>query len=489
MKTKYIKIVLGLFLISLLFVKCGEEYLETEPSRFISADQIAEASKLNPDLQNGTLAGIYSAMYSTGTGGTNLRHTDFGQKGYDIFGDMLTGDMVLGGLNYGWYSDIVRYEATTDYTYTTTYMVWRFYYRLIFGANQVIDGLGGTDAVPENESGKHIMGQAKAMRAFAYFYLANYFTQEYEPSKSILPIYTNTEDPNQPLSTTEDVYKLIVSDLTTAITYLDGFKRSGKQAVNMHVAKGILAYVYSTMGKNAEAAAMANDVIASGAFPLMSAEEVTGGFNDVATKGWMWGVDLTLDMDLGLVSFWGQVDYFSYSYAWAGDPKIINWDLYLQIPDNDARKKQFYNSATFAIPYYKFYDSRRIKGKQRQMISDYVYMRVAEMYLLKAENLAKAGNEAEAKAALKTLLAERVPDASYVDALSGQALLDEIYLQTRIELWGEGKVYLAMKRNKKTIKRASNDLVEAGKTFSYNDDKLSFDIPQKEIQNNPQINE
>ena len=115
-------------------------------------------------------------------------------------------------------------------------------------------------------------------------------------------------------------------------------------------------------------------------------------------------------------------------------------------------------------------------------------MRIAEMYLLNAEASAKTGDEGNAITMLKVLLNERVEDASYVDALSGQALLDEIYLQTRIELWGEGKSYLAMKRNKATITRGPNHLSFPGQSFSYDDDRLTLEIPQLEIQNNPNIN-
>jgi hypothetical protein len=72
--------------------------------------------------------------------------------------------------------------------------------------------------------------------------------------------------------------------------------------------------------------------------------------------------------------------------------------------------------------------------------------------------------------------------------LSGQALLNEIYLQTRIELWGEGKSYLAMKRNKATITRGTNHLFEPGVAFPYTDPKLTFVIPQAEVLNNPNLN-
>ena len=87
------------------------------------------------------------------------------------------------------------------------------------------------------------------------------------------------------------------------------------------------------------------------------------------------------------------------------------------------------------------------------------------------------------------MLDERIPDSSYVDALSGQDLLDEIYLQTRIELWGEGKSYLAMKRNQATIVRGPNHLSFVGIPIPHNDERLTFEIPELEIQNNPFIND
>ena len=473
-----------------MFTSCSDEFLETEPTQFVSASQIAEYSEKNPGLQAANISGIYSLMYQTGTGGTNLNHDDFGQKGYDIYSDMLSSDMVLAGLTYGWYSGISQMTVTQDFTTTGTYMVWRYYYRIAFSANTVIQGLGGNDAVPETEEGRYFMGQAKAMRGYAYYYLAQFFATEYNPSEPILPIYLDNDTPAQPLSTTQEVYDFIISDLTDAVELLDGYNRTGKQEVNKYVAEGLLAYAYAAMGNYEEVATLTEDVITNGGFTLMSADEVLGGFNDANTAGWMWGVDLTTDQGLDLVSWWGQVDLFTYSYAWAGDPKTIDAGLYASISDDDVRKAQFIDEDGDGrlYPTGKFYDPNKVIGGQRNVTTDYVYMRVAEMYLLHAEAAAMTGDEAGAKQALSAVLDMRLDDASYVDGLSGAALQDEIYLQTRIELWGEGKSYLAMKRLKATITRADNHLSFPGESFQYNDPRLSFKIPQSEVQNNPNIN-
>src|SRR5688500_10991099 len=109
--------IIGATVFSLLLSGCNEDFLDVKPSGSeITPQQLAEAAKTDPGLLNGNIAGLYSTMYNTGTGGTNLNHDDFGQKGYDIYMDMLSSDMVLAGVTYGWYSGIARFQDTKDYT-------------------------------------------------------------------------------------------------------------------------------------------------------------------------------------------------------------------------------------------------------------------------------------------------------------------------------------------------------------------------------------
>ncbi len=471
---------------------CGEDFLDKQPSEFLTTDQIGDAASRNPDVIAGTMNGIYALMFETGTGGTT-GHDDFGQKAYDIFGDFLSSDVALSVSTYGWYrASITEYQCTQDYTFTDNYQVWRYYYRIIRSANTVIDALGGNDVTPELAENKYIMGQAKAIRAHSYFYLAQYFQKSYNPSEAILPLYDDLLDQNGPKVPASEIYALIESDLLTAIDLLDGFNRSAKSQINKDVARGILAYVYGAMGKDPEVKTLTAEIIATGAFPIMDSTEVLGGFNDLSTPGWMWGVDLTTDNEIGLVSWWGQMDYFSYSYAGYGDSKAIDAGLYAQIPANDVRKGQFYTGATpvnqYLQPLNKFYEAARVpRGSSTTITSDLLYMRISEIYLLHAEACAKTSDPTGARTSLKALLAKRIPDASYVDALSGQALLDEIYLQMRIELWGEGKTYLNMKRNKKSATRGTNHLSFVGVTIPYNDERMTFEIPEAEILYNPFI--
>lgn len=484
------KLILSIFACAFLFTSCGEEFLDSEPTQFLTEDQLGELGVKNPDLLAGTVSGIYTMMINTETGGTT-NHTDFGQKGYDIMSDMLCGDMALTSNTYGWYGRIAELQSTQNFASNDNYMPWRYYYRVVRSANQVIQSLGGNDAIPETDATKALMGQAKALRGYAYFYLTQLFAREYEPAREILPLYISTEQNSLPKSPTSDVYAQIEKDLTESIELLANFEREQKVQINQYVAKGLLAYTYAAMGRDAEVKTLTDDIINNGGFPVATAAQLTGGFNDLnAAPDWMWGFDLTPNQGLDLISWWGQMDLFTYSYAWAGDQKAIDRDLYNAIPANDARKAQFTTNGSYLLmPVNKFFHPNRTIGGQREVTTDYVFMRIDEMHLLNAEASAKSGDEAGAKTRLKNFLAVRVPNTDYVDALSGATLLNEIYKQTRIEFWGEGKSYLAMKRNKATVKRGSNHLFLAGQEFLYNDPKMMFSIPQAEILNNVNINE
>jgi hypothetical protein len=428
-------------------VSCGDDFLEKpalEGSASLTSSQLEQASSIDPEVTGALMGGVYSLTFTFGSGGTS-GHDDFGHKSYDIFSDMLSGDMALSTSTYGWYrASITEYQSTQDFTYGDNRQVWRYYYRIVRGCNEVIDGLGGTDVTPESDANKAIMGQAKALRAHSYFYLTQFFQKEYNGAEEILPIYRSATDLNGPKVTAAEIYDLMESDLTEAISLLDGFTRSNKTEINKSVAQGIYAYVLGARGTDyTKAYNMAKAAISG--YALMSASEITGGFSNVNTPGWMWGVDLNDEIGLGLVSWWGQMDYFAYSYPAFGDAKSMDQGLFDAIPANDARKAQFNDApGTYAhlMPLGKFYNAARTRyGVTRIVQDDYVYMRVAEMHLLAAEYALKSGNSSQAKAELTALVSNRVPDASYIGGLNDNQLAAEIYLQIRIELWGEGKSF------------------------------------------------
>ena len=464
-----------------MITACKKDFLNTSPTEVVST---APA-----DVR---LNGLYLMTYQTGTGGTS-GHTDFGQKNVDICTDMLCGDMALLATNYRQYQDVANLKATQQPSDNYNYIPWRYYYRLIYEANKSIAEL----ANPKNNSEKYTLAQFRALRGYAYFYLMQIFTTKYEPNSrtNSIPLYTTADIVSKPRVKQSEVYAQIISDLEFAVTNLAGFTRSKKGMIDKYVAEGLLAYTYAAMGNNQKVAELAQDIVNNSGYPLTTREQIFydtttkkgGGFNDVETKSWMWGVDLITENSFDLISWWGMIDIYTYSYAWAGDGKAMDDKLYAQIRTNDIRKKQFNRDL---LPSNKFFAPDRVIGGQRKISTDYIYMRVDEFYLLAAEALAKLGQDAQAKTIYKKLLKLRYPEATattdiaYVDALTNAQLQDDIYLNTRIELWGEGKSYFAMKRNHKTIERGSNHVEEKNTTFSYDNPRLTFAIPQNESINN-----
>ena len=495
------KILIGTLSVLFFATSCEQEFLDQTPTgNTITSVQLGEGIELNPKLGEATLTGLYATMFTTGTGGIGGAY-DFGHKAHDIWGDMLSGDMALTLSTFGWYrSDITEFQAPTDFTRNNNYMVWRYHFRIINLANLVIESLGGTDSVPESQDAKNSMGQALAMRAYGYFYLSQYMINDVEASwqSATLPIYTTPGFEGAERSTTKEVYEFMENDLTKAIEYLDGYSRPTKTQINKPIAQTLLAYVLgSRRDRWSDVVSLTTSALAgSSASPMTTDDSINGilgGFNDVNSQSWMWGVDLNADIGLSLTSWWGKMDYFSYSYAAYGDNKGMDSGLYESMKSDDVRRGQFLNrpsSRNHLQPIYKFYDSDRVPAGSSQIVkADYIYMRYEEPMLLRIEALAQSGQEGQAKSSLKDFVATRVSDASYIDALSGVALLNEIQLQTRLEFWGEGKSYLAMKRFKSTYTRGDNHVSFPGTSYSYNDEKLTFEIPLQEIQNNLNIND
>ncbi len=476
---------------SLVLVGCSKEFLDPERNTSnLTAEDLSNYSDVNPALVEGTLEGIASFMIQD-FGVTGSRHYDFGQKGVDIWTDMVSGDMALSASAYGWYNATSNLVCTVDFTREENKIIWEYYYRIVSLANNVIQTSGGNNAQPTTDGGKKVLGQAKASRAYAYWYLAQLFQKSYDPAQPILPYYDG-ETINTAKVPASQIYDLIISDLTDAIDLLDGYVRPDKSKIDKSVAQGLLAYVYAGMGNYADAKTMADAVIAAG-YPLTTTGQLAfpgsgSGFNNLNTGSWVWGFDLTEELGHQLIDWWGQMDCFTYSYAWAGDHKSIDDALYAQIASDDVRKGQFGTGTGALQPIGKFFDPNRTIGGQYIITTDLIFMRSEEFHLLSAECAARLGNDAAAKATMINLLDNRMADAAaVVNPLSGSALQDFIYQQTRIELWGEGKTYYAMKRNEATVTRGSNHVFRAGESFAYDSDEMSFQIPQSEINNNPSI--
>jgi hypothetical protein len=120
-------------------------------------------------------------------------------------------------------------------------------------------------------------------------------------------------------------------------------------------------------------------------------------------------------------------------------------------------------------------------------------MRAAEMYLIEAEALARLGTQdAAARTALNTLRQNReTVAANYVASVnSGAALIDEIMLNRRLELWGEGFRFTDLKRLNEPVNRTGTNhsvslCIET--TIPAGDVRWQWLIPKSEVDANKQM--
>lgn len=480
------KKVAPLALAALMLVGCEKEYLETTPNSDVPNELVFSTT----DGALVGLNGIYRFMWAS------ENHDAFGQKALDIAMDYMGNDMFTPVRGYGWF--VADYNLSSITTATATSRsgyAWRHYYRIIFNANNLIANIDNATGTEDEKA--YIKGNALAIRAYAYFYLINLYQHTYVGHENApgVPLYTEPNVEGKGRGTVQEVYDQIVADLTQAETLLEGKTRKVNPShINAAVAKGLHARVALQMEDYAKAATKANE--ARQGYTLMNATAYQNGFSTYNSE-WMWGLDIPNDQATIYASFYSHMDNTAGGYAGLGSTKLITKELYDQIPDGDVRKELYQAPVAGNDGDFENYASFKFrKPLSNSWEGDYVLMRASEMYLIEAEALAKLGREAEAVEVLETLVQARYPEYT-APATAGQALIDEIILQRRIELWGEGFSLLDMKRLNmdlnRTVGSAANGEHEAGLAIvtqrSITDDQYLWRIPQTEIDSNPELTE
>lgn len=467
--------------------------------------------------------GLYSLMYQSGGGSA---HHYFGQKSIDMATDMLAADMAMVANAYGWFTDASVRTCASSGSGRNSY-IWSYNYQIILNANMVIRKLSKKEELTAED--KFFYAQALFMRAYSYYNIANLYgpgphNQELASRcdnggsgiyYDLAPIYTENDTTKagliepQSTSTLQAMYNTITNDLTTSITYFneastedDKYQiRTSKLFANVDLAKAFLAYtylesgfydVYASENRWEQAYTLAKEVIDGGNFKILPLEDVTTtGFVNVDNPSWMWGLNVTTENTSALASFWGHMDIYTYSYAMAGAEKAIDDALYAQIPATDARKG-WWDENKKLCPTGKFYDLNKGTGDDvdRRWLNDIVYMRIEEMYLVGAEAAYRAGKDTEAKALLEELLMQRDPEtAAKVSTMDNTSLLNQLYFNWRVEMWGEGRALQTLKRFG-IEKSAGNNHWSTnvkGKAIGATDPALIFILPYAEYSSNKKI--
>ena len=488
---------------TLLFASCEKEYLDTNPT-----DQLLEGSVFTTTKNAwAAINGMHRAMFFQYSS-----QDQAGQGSVMINMDQLGEDLVNTSAGNNWWISTYQWLTHRNENAGTVEFVYRFYYKLIANANMIIANIDNATG-PEADK-KAIKGQALAYRAWAHHQLVQIFGERYKAgggnTQLGVPLMIINTTEGQPRATVEEVYTQINTDLDAAIALLTE-TRNAKSHININVAKGMKARVALTMGKWAEAATLAKEARTGGNMRLENGTEIMAGFNNVSTPGWMWGTAQVQDQTTYFYSFFAYMSVNFNSTNIRTNPKAINKNLYAAIKDSDLRKKWWVPTPTsirdannkiigrnvggYEIPatYSIFpYMNRKFisAGGTGSSIGDVPYMRVAEMYLIEAEALARAGQNGPAAQVLYDFAVTRNPSYA-LSTNTGQALIDEIMIQRRIELWGEGFRFLDLKRTNIALDRSGANHVPVvmgdAVKIPAGDKQWQWLFPRRELNPNPAI--
>lgn len=364
--------------------------------------------------------------------------------------------------------------------YRRTAFTWNFMYYLINQTNALIKGVTESTTIDAGDK-DGLLGQAYAMRAFFYFELSLEFqhTYSYDINLPAPPIYDiPSQLEGKPMSTQKDLYAFIVTDIEKSLT-IGSNSRINKSYFNEQVAHGIAARVYQVMGNWPKAAANANAAYGGNVAAALSPGVYKNGFKDM-DEGveWLLASPQTSDQSAYYFSaphaFFTQIDGYNNTY--------INKNFPALFTATDVRN-------TFAATGRTGYRSVKTLKFFFAFDSDVPLMRTPEMILIEAEALYYS-NPGAAKTLLFQLQKNRDPNA-VISANAGQALLDEIYVERRKELYGEiGVEWYDAKRLRRGLPRDQNGAHRLPLTANpmMPDDKRFFlKIPQSELDANPNI--
>lgn len=477
-----------------MITSCSKDFLDTKPTDSYSDVTVFATTSNALSAVNG----MHRMMYEQSGNYYSAGNQDkCGQQSIAIVSDLLGDDVLLPNSTNSWYRGIYQWLDHRNETAAWPRYTYTFYYMMIVNANMVIKNIDG--AVGTEAEKKAIKGQALAYRGWAHYMLVQFFGKRYDASKKPnsqlgVPIMTDNTVKGLPRATVEEVYTQILKDLDQAITNLTGYTRSGKSHFDVSVVKGIRARVSLTMQDWANAAKFAAEARAG--YSLMTNTEYTGGFNSVANREWMWGSKVQDDQTNYFYGFFAFMSGNGPSSNIKATPKVINADLYNLIPATDIRKK-CWDPTGLIVPA----PSGGLKAKYgilkfltttptaSSFMGDPVYMRAGEMYLIEAEANARSGQDAAAQTALFTLVSNR--DPGYVKSTkTGTALVDEIMLQRRMELWGEGFRFFDLKRTNSSMNRVCANFsasVALLSSVAAGDNSWEWLIPKDELNANPNL--
>ncbi len=432
----------------------------------LSITQIASEKVYNSDADaRAAILGIYTRMFSSqgvasGGDGSSITH----------LGGLSSDELI----NYRTTQPTVEFSnsaLTANNSAINT--VWSEFYQYIYTANHAIEHLSNSTGITPTIR-EQLIGQAKFVRAFAYFYLVNLYGN--------VPLVTTTDyrvNSILPRSPVDEVYQLIIQNLQDAREMLSAdysFSNDERAAPNRWVATALLARVSLYMGRFEDAEQYASELIAGN--PLFSLEPDLNKVFLLNSSEAIWqlrptfGGTNTLDANLFvLVTTPSQVS--------------LNDHLLDVFAEGDLRRDHWIGSIqtdkTYYYPYK--YKVRSSSVSTSPVTEATTIFRLAEQYFIRAEARAQQNDITGAQVDLNAIRNRAaLPNTSAGDK---EALLTAIEQERVAELFTEwGHRWFDLKRTNRIDAVLSE---KKGERWQSTD--ALYPIPFREILNNRNLDQ
>lgn len=407
------------------------------------------------------------------------------------------------------YNQMDGYLSSGQYVWSNTWWLYSYAMiaqanEIIEGCNAI-----GTYPEDQAALYNFTKAQALALRAHCYWRLLQVYAPRWADSnngqKLSVVLRTSSKDPqHKAVSPMIDVLNQCYKDLDESLACFDAAGKSFRSLnfeVDKNVAYGIYARVAALRDDWATVKTMAHN--ARQGKRIATSAEIFNGYTSYNANEWMWAPSFDQIDNFIYGNFCTFFACNGYAALNARYTNSINRDLYKLIPEDDERTNWWYTyEKTPQQAAEFFYDIDRVNPETGQLknnrmlkaarawlderkpsvitgddayananIADETtsivrdgaqikfwcngvtgqetmcqvpFMRATEMYLYEAEACAMLGETGEAQALLLEINKPRNPN--YTCSLSGQALIDEVRLYRRIELWGEGFCWFDFKR-------------------------------------------
>lgn len=466
--------------------------LDTSPTNAIEESLVFTNAENAEKVLNGTWAYLMETTFTyQNPGWGSLLRTS----------DAMGNDVAVNPNKYGYISHY-SFNNMDKTNATTVTAIWTLAYKVIDNCNNVIIKIDNVEG--DADLKKRIKSQAYALRGYMYLNLASFYSLSYfyDSSAPCVPIYTEptvSDTQGNPKSTLHQVYQQTISDLESAFASIGDYNRAGKKyKIDKGVIAGLLARAYLHTGEWEKAQQYAEK--AHSGYSLMSKNDYLSGFNDNSNVEWIWGHGQIPSQNDASGSF----DYIDVSsstsgyYSFMADPYFKDY-----FDENDIRYQLFEWSTkrdAGRLMYKKFLFRSDLTG-------DIVLMRKAEMLLIESEAFAEQGKLPEAIAKLNELRISRGADTPDLSGKAKDELIEEILIERRKELFGEGFSLSDIIRRQKSVIRKEVPLntkvivngeeisvighsifkFQDGSNFVPNSPYYTFAIPVTESTNNPNL--